>query len=116
MLVLALLPTTPNYRWVKMIMYWGTVVYVSGAVTLAACLMCCSFTIPSFSAWALISSNTAGRTKFSVISALTFIGYWWVAPPALEPVVSSFSHILTPSLAVLVTSVSYTTHRLLNVG
>jgi ACS family allantoate permease-like MFS transporter len=34
-----------------------------------------SFVIPSFSAWALISSNTAGRTKISVISATTFIGY-----------------------------------------
>jgi len=34
-----------------------------------------SAAIPSFSAWALISSNTAGRTKVSVISATTFIAY-----------------------------------------
>ncbi|RSH87150.1 hypothetical protein EHS25_003641 [Saitozyma podzolica] len=59
LLVIALLPTQDQYRWTKMVMYWGTAIFV----------------IPSFSAWALISSNTAGRTKISVISATTFIGY-----------------------------------------
>ena len=59
MLVLALLPTDPSFRWTKMVMYWFTAVFV----------------IPTFSAWALISSNTGGRTKFSVMSALTFIAY-----------------------------------------
>ena len=35
----------------------------------------CSFVIPTFSAWALISSNTAGRTKRTIMSSMTFIAY-----------------------------------------
>ncbi|ORX40473.1 major facilitator superfamily domain-containing protein [Kockovaella imperatae] len=59
MLVIALLPIEDQYRWPKLGCYWLTNFQV----------------IPSFSAWALISSNTAGRTKISVLSAMVFIAY-----------------------------------------
>ncbi|EAL19236.1 hypothetical protein CNBH3350 [Cryptococcus deneoformans B-3501A] len=59
LLFLALLPEDDTYRWVKWGMYFMTVTFV----------------VPLFSAWALISSNTAGRTKRSVMSSMTFIAY-----------------------------------------
>jgi MFS family permease len=59
LLVIALLPTDTAYRWIK----WG------------GYLMTVTFVIPTFSAWSLIGSNTAGRTKRSIISSTTFIAY-----------------------------------------
>ncbi|ODN97332.1 hypothetical protein L198_03895 [Cryptococcus wingfieldii CBS 7118] len=59
LLFLALLPADTSYRWIK----WGMY------------LMTVTFVIPLFSAWALLSSNTAGRTKRSIISSMTFIAY-----------------------------------------
>ncbi|WRT69230.1 uncharacterized protein IL334_006214 [Kwoniella shivajii] len=59
LLVIALLPSDISYRWVK----WG------------GYLMSVTFVIPLFSAWSLISSNTAGRTKRSIISSMCFIAY-----------------------------------------
>ena len=56
---LAFLPVSTDYRWVK----WGMY------------LMTVTFVVPLFSAWALISSNCAGRTKRSVVSSLVFIAY-----------------------------------------
>ncbi|WVF65393.1 hypothetical protein IAT40_000120 [Kwoniella sp. CBS 6097] len=59
LLVIALLPSDVSYRWIK----WG------------GYLMTVTFVIPMFSAWSLISSNTAGRTKRSIISSTCFIAY-----------------------------------------
>ncbi|WVQ86238.1 hypothetical protein IAT38_008406 [Cryptococcus sp. DSM 104549] len=59
LLGVALLPVDTHYRWTK----WGLY------------LMTVTFVIPLFSAWALISSNTAGRTKRSIVSSMTFVAY-----------------------------------------
>ncbi|OCF56321.1 hypothetical protein L486_06263 [Kwoniella mangroviensis CBS 10435] len=59
LLVIALLPSDDSYKWIK----WGMY------------LMSVTFVVSLFSAWSLISSNTAGRTKRSVISSMTFIAY-----------------------------------------
>nr|XP_031861390.1 uncharacterized protein CI109_002994 [Kwoniella shandongensis]KAA5528462.1 hypothetical protein CI109_002994 [Kwoniella shandongensis] len=59
LLGIALLPNEAKYKWDK----WGLY------------LMSVTFVIPMFSAWALMSSNTAGRTKRSVMSSMTFIAY-----------------------------------------
>ncbi|WVQ81400.1 hypothetical protein IAT38_003524 [Cryptococcus sp. DSM 104549] len=59
LLGIALLPSEDKYKWDK----WGLY------------LIIVTFVIPLFSAWALISSNTAGRTKRSVMSSMTFIAY-----------------------------------------
>jgi len=59
MLGVALLPVDVAYKWDK----WGCY------------LITVTFVIPTFSAWALISSNTAGRTKRTVMSSMTFIAY-----------------------------------------
>jgi len=55
----SLLPNEPGYKWIK----WG-------------CLfMTTPFVIGLFLAWTLIPSNVAGRTKRTVTSSFTFIGY-----------------------------------------
>ncbi|KAK5681913.1 hypothetical protein LTS10_006447 [Elasticomyces elasticus] len=59
MLALAFLPNTDAYKWTKWGMYLITVVYV----------------LALFLAWTLIPSNVAGRTKKTIISSATFIGY-----------------------------------------
>ncbi|WWC72941.1 uncharacterized protein I206_106905 [Kwoniella pini CBS 10737] len=59
LLMIALLPSETHYRWIKWFGY----------------LITTTFVIPLFSAWSLISSNTAGRTKRSVISSMCFIAY-----------------------------------------
>ncbi|KAK8870126.1 hypothetical protein IAR55_000696 [Kwoniella newhampshirensis] len=59
LLGLALLPNEDKYKWDK----WGLY------------LMSVTFVIPMFSAWSLMSSNTAGRTKRSVMSSMVFIAY-----------------------------------------
>ncbi|KAL1384748.1 major facilitator superfamily domain-containing protein [Phyllosticta capitalensis] len=58
-LAMALLPDAPEYKWVKWGMYLMTVPFVLGL----------------FLGWTLISSNVAGRTKKTIISSATFIGY-----------------------------------------
>lgn len=59
MLGMALLPNTPHYKWTK----WGLY------------LITVPFVLALFLAWTLIPSNVAGRTKKSIISSATFLGY-----------------------------------------
>ncbi|KAB2578542.1 MFS transporter [Lasiodiplodia theobromae] len=59
MLAMALLPNTYENRWVKWGMYFMTVPFV----------------LSLFLAWTLIPSNVAGRTKKTIISSATFLGY-----------------------------------------
>lgn len=59
LLALAFLPNTPEYRWTKWGMYFMTVPFV----------------LALFLAWTLIPSNVAGRTKKTIISSATFLGY-----------------------------------------
>ncbi|EIN14733.1 MFS general substrate transporter [Punctularia strigosozonata HHB-11173 SS5] len=56
---LAFLPNTAEFRWTKWGMYMMTVPFV----------------LALFLAWTLISSNVAGRTKKTIISSGTFLGY-----------------------------------------
>lgn len=58
-LVMSLLPNDPQYKWTKWGGYFMTVPLV----------------IPLFLAWTLIPSNTAGRTKRTLTSSFTFVGY-----------------------------------------
>lgn len=58
-LMMALLPNEPAYKWVK----WG------------GYFMTVPFVISLFLAWTLIPSNTAGRTKRTLTSSFTFVGY-----------------------------------------
>lgn len=64
MLGMSLLPSTSEYKWTKWGLYLITVPYV----------------LALFLAWTLIPSNVAGRTKKTLISSATFIGY--VSVPA----------------------------------
>ncbi|KAI6823896.1 MFS general substrate transporter [Hortaea werneckii] len=59
LLGMAFLPNTPQYRWTKWGMYFMSVPYV----------------LALFLAWTLIPSNVAGRTKKTIISSATFLGY-----------------------------------------
>lgn len=59
MLGMALLPNTPHYKWTK----WGLY------------LITVPFVLALFLAWSLIPSNVAGRTKKTIISSATFLGY-----------------------------------------
>jgi ACS family allantoate permease-like MFS transporter len=72
LLGIALLPSSTAYKWDK----WGLYLMAVTCQSTSRSLAVHSFVIPMFSAWALISSNTAGRTKRSVISSTTFIAYW----------------------------------------
>ncbi|KAF2091306.1 MFS general substrate transporter [Saccharata proteae CBS 121410] len=56
---LSLLPNTGEYKWTK----WGMY------------LMTVPFVLALFLGWTLIPSNIAGRTKKTVISSATFLGY-----------------------------------------
>ncbi|KAF2142939.1 uncharacterized protein K452DRAFT_248575 [Aplosporella prunicola CBS 121167] len=58
-LAMSLLPNTDAYKWTKWGMYLLTVPFV----------------LSLFLAWTLISSNVAGRTKKTLISSATFLGY-----------------------------------------
>ncbi|KAI1178081.1 MFS general substrate transporter [Nemania sp. FL0916] len=58
-IVLSLLPNEPQYRWTK----WGGYVMTVTSV------------IGLFLAWTLIPSNVAGRTKRTITSSFTFVGY-----------------------------------------
>jgi hypothetical protein len=59
LLMLSRLPNTARYKWTKWGMYVTSVPYV----------------LALFLAWTLIPSNVAGRTKKTVISSATFVGY-----------------------------------------
>ncbi|KAK3066214.1 hypothetical protein LTR53_017525 [Teratosphaeriaceae sp. CCFEE 6253] len=59
MLGMALLPNDPSHRWTRWGLYLMTVVFV----------------LSLFLAWTLIPSNVAGRTKKTIISSATFVGY-----------------------------------------
>ena len=59
LLGLALLPDNPSYKWTK----WGLY------------LITVPFVLALFLAWTLIPSNVAGRTKKTIISSSTFLGY-----------------------------------------
>jgi ACS family allantoate permease-like MFS transporter len=56
---MAFIPNKPSMKWTKYGMYFMTVPYV----------------ISLFLAWSLIPSNTAGRTKRTLTSSFTFVGY-----------------------------------------
>ncbi|KAF3059396.1 hypothetical protein GL218_04910 [Daldinia childiae] len=58
-LIIALLPNEPQYKWTK----WGGIFMTS------------PFIVSTFFAWSLIPSNIAGRTKRTVVSSITFVGY-----------------------------------------
>lgn len=58
-LLMALLPDEPMYKWAK----WG------------GFFMTVPFVISLFLAWTLIPSNTGGRTKRTLTSSFTFVGY-----------------------------------------
>ncbi|KAK8062293.1 major facilitator superfamily transporter [Apiospora hydei] len=58
-LVMALLPNEPQHKWTKWGGYFMTVPFVIGM----------------FLAWTLIPSNIAGRTKRTLTSSFTFVGY-----------------------------------------
>ena len=58
-IMMALLPNEPQYKLVKWGGYFITVPFV----------------IALFLAWTLIPSNTAGRTKRTLTSSFTFVGY-----------------------------------------
>lgn len=58
-LMMAFLPNDAQYKWVK----WG------------GYFMTVPFVISLFLAWTLIPSNTAGRTKRTLTSSFTFVGY-----------------------------------------
>ncbi|OTA81164.1 hypothetical protein M434DRAFT_17467 [Hypoxylon sp. CO27-5] len=59
LLVVAILPNKPEYKWVK----WGSYFMITPFIT------------ATFFAWSLVTSNVAGRTKRTVISTITFMGY-----------------------------------------
>ena len=59
MIAMSLLPNKPEYKWTKWGMYFLTVPFV----------------LALFLAWTLIPSNVAGRTKKTIISSATFVGY-----------------------------------------
>lgn len=58
-LMMSLLPNDHSLRWIK----WG------------GYFMTTPFVIALFLAWTLIPSNTAGRTKRTLTSSFTFVGY-----------------------------------------
>lgn len=58
-LMIALLPNEPQYKWIKWSGYLITVPFV----------------LSLFLAWTLIPSNTGGRTKRTLTSSFTFVGY-----------------------------------------
>ncbi|KAK7028360.1 MFS general substrate transporter [Favolaschia claudopus] len=58
-LALSLLPNEPRYKWVKWGLYFMNVPFV----------------LTLFMGWTLITSNVAGRTKKTIISSATFLGY-----------------------------------------
>lgn len=58
-LLMSLLPNEPQFKWVK----WG------------GYFMTVPFVLALFLAWTLIPSNTAGRTKRTLTSSFTFVGY-----------------------------------------
>ncbi|KAL1589884.1 hypothetical protein WHR41_01274 [Cladosporium halotolerans] len=59
LIALSMLPNSPGTKWTKWGLYLITVPYV----------------LALFLAWTLIPSNVAGRTKKTVISSATFLGY-----------------------------------------
>lgn len=58
-LTLSLLPNEPHFKWIKWGMYMCTVPFI----------------LSLFLGWTLIPSNVAGRTKKTIISSATFLGY-----------------------------------------
>lgn len=59
LIALSMIPNSPANMWTKWGMYLITVPYV----------------LALFLAWTLIPSNVAGRTKKTIISSATFLGY-----------------------------------------
>ncbi|CAJ2502982.1 Uu.00g103760.m01.CDS01 [Anthostomella pinea] len=58
-IMISLLPNEPQYKWTK----WGGYV------------MTVTYVVALFLAWTLIPSNVAGRTKRTLTSSFTFVGY-----------------------------------------
>ncbi|KAK6951236.1 hypothetical protein Daesc_007767 [Daldinia eschscholtzii] len=58
-IMMATLPNEPHYKWIKWAGYFVTVTSV----------------VALFLAWTLIPSNVAGRTKRTLTSSFTFVGY-----------------------------------------
>jgi ACS family allantoate permease-like MFS transporter len=59
LIALSMIPNSPATKWTKWGLYLITVPYV----------------LALFLAWTLIPSNVAGRTKKTIISSCTFMGY-----------------------------------------
>ncbi|KAI0892988.1 major facilitator superfamily domain-containing protein [Annulohypoxylon nitens] len=58
-LLISLLPNDPRYKWTKWGGYFMTPIFI----------------VAAFLAWTLIPSNVAGRTKRTITSSFTFVGY-----------------------------------------
>ncbi|KAI1097184.1 MFS general substrate transporter [Jackrogersella minutella] len=58
-LIMAILPNEPQHKWAKWSGHFIT----------------CTFIISTFFAWSLVPSNMAGRTKRTIMSTVTFVGY-----------------------------------------
>ncbi|KAI0841437.1 MFS general substrate transporter [Hypoxylon sp. FL0890] len=58
-LVIAILPDEPQYKWTKWAAYFTTTPFITA----------------TFFAWSLVPSNIAGRTKKTMMSTATFVGY-----------------------------------------
>ncbi|GJP89469.1 hypothetical protein CBS63078_8643 [Aspergillus niger] len=67
LLVMSLLPNTPEYKWIKWGMYIMTVVF-SLAIFLG-------WSLSTYSIFPTLPSNVAGKTKQTVVSAMTLIAY-----------------------------------------
>ncbi|KAI2464152.1 MFS general substrate transporter [Annulohypoxylon bovei var. microspora] len=58
-LMIAILPNDPQYKWAKWVGYFLTSPFITA----------------TFFAWSLVPSNVAGRTKRTIITTVTFVGY-----------------------------------------
>lgn len=58
-IVLAALPNHPQYKWPKWVAHFITTTFITS----------------TFFAWSLVPSNVAGRTKRTLCTTITFVGY-----------------------------------------
>ncbi|KAI0883547.1 MFS general substrate transporter [Annulohypoxylon maeteangense] len=58
-LLIAILPNDPQYKWTKWVAHFITSPYITS----------------TFFAWSLVPSNVAGRTKRTLCTTITFVGY-----------------------------------------
>ena len=76
LLVMSLLPDSPQYKWVKWGMFMMTVVFAFAIFLAWSLSTVLSLSLTSnLSDHATVPSNVAGGTKKTVVSSMTFIGY-----------------------------------------